>query len=275
MSLSQPIAALDVGNTRAKLGLFRDIPSNELPVPFASTAFSPAELDAGQISLVMEGAENAVWWVSSVNRPFSAKLIEWLHVHCPLGKVQLMTHQDFPIGIDVRQPERVGIDRLAAAVGANRMRQPNHAAIAIDVGSAIKVDLVSASGAFSGGAILPGLGMSARAMHQFTAQLPELQVEDLSPSTLPDAFNVGPPVPVGRSTVEAMQAGLYWGAVGGIRELIARMSEDAGAEIDIFLAGGAAPMVAELLGPNVKYVPHLVLSGIAIAAAAGDKLSRE
>ena len=275
MSLSQPIAALDVGNTRAKLGLFRDIPSNELPVPFASTAFSPAEWDAGQISLVMEGAENAVWWVSSVNRPFSAKLIEWLHVHCPSAKVQLMTHQDFPIGIDVRQPERVGIDRLAAAVGANRMRQTNHAAIAIDVGSAIKVDLVSASGAFSGGAILPGLGMSARAMHQFTAQLPELQVEDLSPSTLPDAFNVGPPVPVGRSTVEAMQAGLYWGAVGGIRELIARMSEDAGAEIDIFLAGGAAPMVAELLGPNVKYVPHLVLSGIAIAAAASDRLSLE
>lgn len=275
MLLSLPIVALDVGNSRAKLALFRDFPSNELPAPFASVAFSPTEWDTGQVSLVVEDAENVKWWISSVNAPFSAKLIEWLHRNFPSAEVRLMTHRDFPIDIDVRQPERVGVDRLAAAAAANRLRRPNHAALAIDVGSAIKVDLVSRSGAFSGGAILPGLGMSARAMHQFTAQLPELQVEDLSPSTLPDAFTAGPPAPLGRSTVEAMQSGLYWGAIGGMRELIARISESAGGEIDIFLAGGAAPVVAELLGPNVKHVPHLVLSGIAIAAAASSQLNRE
>ena len=61
-----------------------------------------------------------------------------------------------------------------------------------------------------------------------------------------------------------MQSGLFWGAVGSIRELVARLSD--GAAADVFLTGGAGPVVAALLGPSARHVPHLTLAGIAIAA---------
>ena len=62
-----------------------------------------------------------------------------------------------------------------------------------------------------------------------------------------------------------MRSGLFWGAVGGIRQLIAELSAGRG-ECDVFLTGGAGPAVAALLGPSSRFVPHLTLAGIALAA---------
>jgi type III pantothenate kinase len=77
-----------------------------------------------------------------------------------------------------------------------------------------------------------------------------------------------PPAAVGKSTVRAIEAGLYWGAVGSVRELIAQMTSALTAAPDVFLTGGASAHVAELLAANAEYevrhVPHLVLSGIAL-----------
>jgi pantothenate kinase type III len=64
-----------------------------------------------------------------------------------------------------------------------------------------------------------------------------------------------------------MQSGLFWGAVGGARELIHRMSEGLSEPPQVFLTGGAAPSVAHLLAADAQYVPHLVLGGIALAAS--------
>ncbi len=63
-----------------------------------------------------------------------------------------------------------------------------------------------------------------------------------------------------------MRAGLFWGTVGAIRELIARLEDFAGGRAEVFLTGGAGPTVAGLLGPSAQYVPHLTLAGIALAA---------
>jgi type III pantothenate kinase len=150
---------------------------------------------------------------------------------------------------------------LLAAVAANQIRAPNHAAVIIHVGSAIVVDLVSAQGAFLGGAILPGIGMSARAMHDFTDLLPLLPMDELA----------DPPPALGTSTMAAMQSGLYWGAVGAMKELIARLTTEgassvAGERLDVFLTGGAAPTVARFVDSRARFVPHLVLGGIALVA---------
>ena len=128
----------------------------------------------------------------------------------------------------------------------------------VDVGSAITVNLVSAEGAFLGGAILPGIGMSARALHAFTDLLPLVDASELA----------APPPPLGTATVPAMRSGLFWGAVGAIRELIPRLSGQAANQVEVFLTGGAAPAVAELLSDAARYVPHLTLAGIALAAKA-------
>jgi type III pantothenate kinase len=77
------------------------------------------------------------------------------------------------------------------------------------------------------------------------------------------------PSPLGKSTEAAIQAGLFWGAVGAIRELIARLSAGLAHQPQVFVTGGAAQHVAETLSQDwpVRHVPHLVLAGIAIVAA--------
>jgi type III pantothenate kinase len=109
-----------------------------------------------------------------------------------------------------------------------------------------------------GGAILPGIGMSARALHEFTDLLPLLNMEALTE----------PPAAVGSSTLDAMRSGLYWGAIGAARELIAQFEARLGQPPQVFLTGGAAASVAGLIAPGAIYVPHLVLQGVALATLA-------
>ncbi len=150
----------------------------------------------------------------------------------------------------------VGVDRLLDALAANALRGPGRPAVVVDVGTAITVDLLSAEGAFLGGAILPGIAMSARALHEFTDLLPLVDVSELA----------APPPPLGEETVAAMRAGLFWGAVGAVRQLIDQLAGDTRPQV--ILTGGAGPAVAELLGPSAQLVPHLTLAGIALAARA-------
>ncbi len=101
------------------------------------------------------------------------------------------------------------------------------------MGTAITVDLVSADGAFLGGAILPGIAMSARALHEFTDLLPLVDLAELA----------APPPALGTETEAALRAGLFWGAVGGVRELMGQL---AGPERpQVILTGGASAAVAE------------------------------
>jgi type III pantothenate kinase len=145
---------------------------------------------------------------------------------------------------------------LLDAVAANRLRDPQRPAVVVDVGSAITVDLVSSDGAFLGGAILPGIAMSARALHEFTDLLPLIEMAELTV----------PPPALGTSTVPAMRSGLFWGAVGAIRQLTEQLSDSASGQPQIFLTGGAGPAVAQLLGQSAEHVPHLTLAGIVYAA---------
>jgi type III pantothenate kinase len=145
-----------------------------------------------------------------------------------------------------------------AAFAANRLRRADRAAIVIDLGTAIKVDVVTSKGAFAGGAILPGLAMSARALEEQTDALPRVAV---------DQWQV-PPAALGKSTQPAIEAGLFWGAVGAIRELVEQYSQEFGPSPDLFASGGASQLVAGALSQRHRlaavHVPHLVLGGIAL-----------
>jgi type III pantothenate kinase len=76
-----------------------------------------------------------------------------------------------------------------------------------------------------------------------------------------------PPPAVGAATVPAMTSGLYWGAVGGVKQLIDLFGREAGGEPEVFLTGGAAPSVAKLLPGEARFEPNFVPCGIAVAAA--------
>ena len=292
--------AADVGNARIKLGLFAGDCAAGLPEPAQTLALVGDEPELDQIEPWLAGEEcrrhtpcavplpahgvcglqcadplpahgvcGIQWWLASVNRPAATRLIDWIKRHRPADRVTLLAAGDLPLEVRLERPDMVGIDRLVDAVAVNRIRKADRAAVIVDVGTAITVDLVSAGGAFLGGAILPGIQMAARAMHEFTDLLPLVDALDLSE----------PPPALGTATIPAMQSGLFWGTVGAIRQLIERLDKAATAgrapgwggsstatPTDVFLTGGAGAAVAELLGPEARYVPNLTLSGIALAA---------
>ena len=259
-----PVLAADIGNARIKLGLFRRVHGESLPEPEQILPLDGERPPFGQIGLWLEKISEPFsrdllpWFIASVNRPSATRLIDWLGQHRPADRVTLLSAADLPLHVQLERPDMVGIDRLVDAVAVNRLRQPNSPAVIVDVGSAITVDLVSADGAFLGGSILPGLAMSARAMHEFTDLLPLIETTDLH----------DPPPALGTCTEEAMRSGLFWGSVGAIRQLIEELGRRAGKEPQVFLTGGAGVAVASLLGPGARHVPHLTLAGIALSAGA-------
>jgi type III pantothenate kinase len=150
----------------------------------------------------------------------------------------------------------VGVDRLLNAVAANRLRQTGQPALLVDVGTAITIDMISSEGSFLGGAILPGIAMAARAMHEFTDLLPLVPLDELTTA----------PRPLGTSTETAMRSGLFWGAVGAVQRLTDELDPDGQGQV--FLTGGAGDSVADLLKRKTVCLPHLTLAGIAITVAA-------
>jgi len=259
MPHSAPLIAVDIGNSRLKFGWFDQVASTGLPEPDRALTLDPSWQSEQLLLWLADHRGPLRWRIASVQRTSSAQLTDWL-LEQKQTDVRQLTRDDLPLALDVDQPELVGMDRLVSAVACNRVREANRPAVVISVGSAIVVNYVSPAGVFSGGAILPGIAMSAKALKQFTDLLPLIPMSELAE----------PPPALGRSTIAAMRSGLYWGAVGAMRELIARMSGD-GPHPQVFLTGGAAPVVAALLNEGAKersqYVPHLTLAGIAIAAA--------
>jgi type III pantothenate kinase len=255
-----PLMAADVGNNRIKLGLFEADPGGHLPEPSRWFGMVNEEPDLDRIGswLVDTVPQRASWWISSVNRPTTTRLIDWLRYGRPQDRITLLAAGDLPLQVAVERPDMVGIDRLLDAVAANHLRQPDRPAIIVDLGSAITVDPVSHEGAFLGGVIMPGIAMSARALHEFTDLLPKIEMVELT--TAPPAL--------GTSTIPAIRSGLFWGAVGGIRQLIDLLGQQVTGKPEVFLTGGAGPAVAELLGAGTRHVPHLTLAGIALAARA-------
>lgn len=166
-----------------------------------------------------------------------------------LGQEPLFVGPGVKTGVPIRyeNPKEVGADRIVNAVATiARWGTP---AIAIDFGTATTFDVISADGEYLGGVICPGLGISADALFSRTAKLPRVEL-------------VRPPKVIGKTTVAAIQAGLMYGTVGQVRELVRRISEELGAKPRIIATGGLAGVIAGDL-PEVDAVdPHLTLEGL-------------
>ena len=177
--------------------------------------------------------------------------------HRPLRQRRVV-HGDLAIDVRLPEPHRVGIDRLAAAAAAGLVKQTGRPAIIVDCGTAATVDVVAADGGFLGGAILPGPALMTRALAEGTSRLPE--VAALERGTVPAM--------PGRSTQEAIAAGIGWGMRGAIARLVeeARRSLGTGADPEIILTGGWRGAVREAV-PHAREIPDLVLAGVALVAA--------
>ena len=154
--------------------------------------------------------------------------------------------------IRYKNPAEVGADRIAGAVGAVA-RYPEQDVIIVDFGTATTVEAVSAQREYLGGAIVPGVLVSMNALEQNTARLPKVEI-------------VRPERTCGRSTVESIQSGLYWGHLGMIREIRDRLVRECfeGRNSVVVGTGGFAGLLDEA-GLFDAVHPDLTLEGVRIA----------
>ena len=134
---------------------------------------------------------------------------------------------DLGIGVDIERPQEAGADRLVNALGGRVAY--DGALLIIDSGTATTFDVISADGVFKGGIIAPGINLSMQALHTAAAQLPRIAIQR------PDKV-------IGRNTVGAMQAGVYWGYIELIDGLIRRVRKEYGQPLTAIATGGVASL---------------------------------
>ena len=158
---------------------------------------------------------------------------------------------DWGFEIDVDTPGEVGADRLLNSLAAHQ--HYGGPLIVVDFGTATTFDVVNAQGAYRGGVIAPGINLSLEALHKAAARLPRIGIGR-------------PPAVIGRSTVPAMQSGIYWGYVGMIEGLVARIRAEWDEPLKVVATGGLAPLLAE--GTTVIEIinPDLTLDGLRLLA---------
>ena len=165
----------------------------------------------------------------------------------------LVVRSSLEWGFEIKtdHPEEVGADRLLNALAAHtRYRGP---LVVIDFGTATTFDVVAADGAYVGGVIAPGINLSIEALHRAAARLPRIGIGR-------------PQAVIGRGTVSAMQSGIYWGYVGMIEGLVARITGEFGSPLKVIGTGGLAPLLAEGTTVIDRIDPDLTLDGLRLLA---------
>lgn len=245
------LLAVDVGNSNTVFGLFDGRQWREqwrLQTDLHRLADEWGVLLLGLLGsagLQRHVVQQAI--VASVVPPVTPALSEALarHLCCPtlvVGREQLL---DVPI--EVEEPESVGVDRLVNVLAARRLTAG--ALIIIDFGTATTFDAVSAGGAFLGGAIAPGVGISAEALFARAALLPRIAL-------------VAPPAAIGRNTVTNMQSGIVLGYAALVGGMIERMRSELGGQATAIATGGWAETLAPVCPAIDRVVPALTLDGL-------------
>ncbi len=161
----------------------------------------------------------------------------------------LVVGENAHLGIEVRieKPSEAGADRLVNAVGAH-VAYPGPLLV-IDSGTATTFDVIGTDGGFEGGAIAPGINLSMQALHEAAARLPRVAIQK-------------PAHVIGKGTVEAMQAGVFWGYVGLIEGLTERIRAEYGEPLTVIATGGVASLFAGAT-PKIDVFDHdLTIRGL-------------
>lgn len=194
--------------------------------------------------------------VGGVNPQTQDQFIDWSkHL---FGVKPQVAGQDLTVPLNNRcsPPQSVGMDRLLNAYAARRLFKGD--LIVVDFGTAISFSVVSAEGEFLGGAIAPGLQMSARALRQQTALLPEVTPQIAITAT-------------GNSTEDAINSGLTWGLSGLVDRILEGLLRERPGCTRILGTGGGLEWFLRLLRHPIEPYPHLGLQGLMFAHRDKDQ----
>jgi type III pantothenate kinase len=150
-----------------------------------------------------------------------------------------------PIRID--RPQELGADRLANAIAA--YEKVGGACIAVDFGTAINYDVVSADGEYLGGVISPGIEISLEALSARAARLPRVEIEK-------------PRHAIGKGTQEAIQAGVVYGFAGQVDAIVGRLRAELGEEATTIATGGFAAAIVPFCEQVDEVDDRLTLQGL-------------
>ena len=251
------LLAIDVGNTNIVIGVFdgatlvrswrlqtlRERTADELGL-LVDGLFAYGRLDKGKVSGIILG---------SVVPPLTGTTR--VMVERSFGLQALVVDPAGNTGMPIlyENPAEVGADRIVNAIAAYERfaRGKDVPLIVCDFGTATTLDAVTAKGEYLGGAICPGVTISADALFQRAARLPRIDVRK-------------PARVIGRTTVGAMEAGLFYGYVGMVEGLVRRMSDELGGRALCVATGGLAAVIA----PETPLIQHvdvdLTLHGLRI-----------
>ena len=226
----------DLGNSRLKWARLEEdgrlTPSIALPLDDSSA------WDTAWNEWHRNGHEVSRWAVASVNPPVAARLASFLRDH-GAGQVSWFENaSDVPIAMDVEGAGTGGADRALAVLAALRQMPGGRPGLVVSCGTAITIERITAGGVWQGGVIAPGLFLNARALHMFTAQLPLVRPDQSAP-------------PWGRGTIGSLEAGVFWGTVGSLKELLARQTfPDQGPPWITWTGGDAERLASGRLRPG-------------------------
>jgi type III pantothenate kinase len=224
---------VDIGNTRIKTGLF------EKGALLESKSFS--ELSKCNDYLMPNKGDRVL--ITSVK--LSLKELKEI-----FSFPFLYFDHETPLEIKntYKTPHTLGLDRLAGVIGAKSFKNEGNLLV-IDMGTCITYDFLNKKNIYLGGAISPGLTMRARAMHEFTARLPLIDVQNQEIPYL------------GTDTTSCMASGIYHGVAEEIKGFIQRYRKDFG-HIEVFICGGDAEIFESLIKDHIFVIPNLVLYGL-------------
>jgi len=239
------LLAIDVGNTNIVLGVFE---GKELVRSWRLQTLR--ERTADELGLAVDGLfahgridRNGIQGIvlGSVVPPLTTTVVGMLWKYFERRTLVVDPAVNAGMPILYSNPSEVGADRIVNAIAAFEQYGNNgRPLIVCDFGTATTLDAVSAKGEYLGGAICPGVSISADALFQRAARLPRIEVR--KPATV-----------IGRTTVGAMESGLFFGYVGMVEGLVARMDAELGGNAVCVATGGLAVVIA----PETRVIQHV------------------
>lgn len=248
------VLTIDVGNTNITVGVFEE---DEVKVTFRITTKMPRTSDEYGTLLITLLEQNNIKHeeiedviiasvVPNVMHSLEGAVIKYFHI----DPIVIEPGTKTGIRVVTENPRQIGADRIVDAAAAYGIY--GGPVLVLDFGTATTYDLVDESGAFVAGITAPGIRISAKALWEDTAKLPEIEIEK------PDSI-------LAKETITSMQAGLVYGQIGQTEYIIKRVIEEANmGKIKVVATGGLGRIIAKETDMIDVYDPNLTLKGMNI-----------
>jgi type III pantothenate kinase len=244
------LLAIDIGNTQTVLGIFdgaRLERSWRISSRREMTADEVGVLLAGLLAPYAGRVRDAV--LGSVVPPLTGGFVQAVQGLGVADLLEVAPGVRTGLQIKTENPQEVGADRIVNAVAVHEHHPCP--AVAIDLGTATTLDVITAAGEYLGGIICPGPGLGADALALRTARL--LRVDLTVPARV-----------IGRSSVEAIRSGLLYGHAAMVDGLVRRIEDELDSAVTVVVTGGLADRLVPLMTRVDVSDPHLTLEGLRI-----------